>query len=385
MTQSLDVALRLALYRTEGIGPAAWARLTAHLGPPENWAAADTAVLRSLLTDLQWRALDRTLSGNPLSVAGVGSDMAWLATPGHHVLWVDRPGYPERLAAIHQPAPLLFVRGDPALLALPQLAVVGTRYPTRHALLDCRDFCLELARRGVVITSGLALGIDAAAHLAALDAGGRTVAVLAHGLDSVYPPRHKPLAGRILSQGALVSEFPVGVQPRPDAFPRRNRLISGLSLGVWVVEGALQSGSMITAREAVEQGREVFALPGSIRNPLTRGCHRLIRQGALLVESPDDIYAELMLLNPPGFAPSVGRAAFGDRLPSAKPGVLAGQAGVTTEDGMAALLATLSTEYRSANEIADALHLPVGEVLGRLSLLVLEGRVHTESGRYVRV
>ncbi len=214
---------------------------------------------------------------------------AWLARPGCHRIAAGEPGYPVQLRAIPDPPPVLFVQGDPALLALPQVAIVGSRSPTPAGRETAFAFACRLADAGLVITSGLATGIDAAAHRGALARGGRTVAVCGTGLDRIYPARHAALAGEIAVAGALVSEFPPGTPALPHHFPRRNRLISGLSLGVLVVEARHRSGSLITARLAAEQGREVFAIPGSIHNPLACGCHRLIRDGARLVESPAEV------------------------------------------------------------------------------------------------
>ena len=203
--------------------------------------------------------------------------------------------YPPLLADLPD-APLgLFVRGDPTALRLPQLAIVGSRNPTPAGRDNAAQFAAHLARCGLAITSGLAIGIDAAAHRGALDAGGSTIAVCGTGLDIDYPPRQCwARRRRSHARGALVSEFPLrhaGAARRN--FPRRNRIISGLSLGTLVVEAAVRSGSLITARLAAEQGREVFAIPGSIHNPLARGCHQLIRAGRKLVETADDIFAEL--------------------------------------------------------------------------------------------
>lgn len=220
-------------------------------------------------------------------------ELAWLDEPGNHLLIESDPDYPRLLRELAGAPPLLFVRGDPQLLSGPQLAVVGSRNPTHGGVENARAFSTHLARAGLGITSGLALGIDAAAHEAALDAGGVTIAVAATGLDRVYPAAHRALAHRIAEHGALVSEFPLGMPPLRENFPRRNRLISGLALGVLVVEAAERSGSLITARLATEQGREVFAIPGSIHSPLARGCHALIRQGAKLVETANDILEEL--------------------------------------------------------------------------------------------
>jgi DNA processing protein len=220
-------------------------------------------------------------------------DEAWLAGPNRRLVVWGSADYPPLLAAITDAPLVLFVEGTAAALSLPQLAIVGSRNPTQLGRDTAQQFAQHLASAGLSITSGLALGIDAAAHRGALAAGGSTVAVLGCGLDLVYPREHAALARAIAASGALVSEMPTGTPPLRQHFPRRNRLISGLSVGTLVVEAALQSGSLITARLASEQGREVFAIPGSIHNPMARGCHRLIRQGAKLVETADDIFNEL--------------------------------------------------------------------------------------------
>jgi DNA processing protein len=223
----------------------------------------------------------------------IAADERWLAGTGRRLVTWGAPDYPPLLAGIPDPPLVLFVEGDSAALSLPQLAIVGSRNPTALGRDTGEQFARHLAAAGLAITSGLALGIDAAAHRGALAAGGRTVAVMGCGLDTVYPREHVALAREIVADGALVSDLPAGTPPLKQHFPRRNRIISGLSLGTLVVEAALQSGSLITARLAAEQGREVFAIPGSIHNPMARGCHRLIRQGAKLVETADDIFAEL--------------------------------------------------------------------------------------------
>jgi len=210
-----------------------------------------------------------------------------------HILTLHDPAYPALLKEIADPPPLLFVRGDPAVLSRPQLGIVGSRNPTPGGRSLAEDFARSLSRCGLVVTSGMALGIDAAGHRGALRGGGTTLAVAGTGPDRIYPARHRDLARAIVEQGAIISEFAPGTPALPSNFPRRNRIISGLSLGVLVVEAACRSGSLITARLAAEQGREVFALPGSIHNPLARGCHHLIRQGAKLVEDIEDIVEEL--------------------------------------------------------------------------------------------
>lgn len=234
-----------------------------------------------------WNALEQIDAGL------IESDLAWCAVERRGLIaWTDAR-YPSRLREIASAPPALFYRGDPELLGLPQLAIVGSRNATPQGLETAEGFAAELARRGLGITSGLALGVDGAAHRGALAAAGHTIAVCATGLDRVYPARHKALAEQIESKGLLVSEFAPGTAPRAEHFPRRNRLISGLALGVLVIEAARESGSLITARLAAEQGREVFAIPGSIHNVMARGCHQLIRQGAKLVETVDDILEEI--------------------------------------------------------------------------------------------
>jgi DNA processing protein len=243
----------------------------------------------------------------PASVAGlkqpdwarIDADIAWLDQPGHHCLTVYDPAYPAQLKTIPDPPMMLFVRGNPAVLAMPQIAMVGSRNPSPGGVQLARDFARELSKVPLGVTSGLALGIDAASHLGALDGGGVTVAVVGTGVDQVYPARHSDLAAAIVAKGgAMVSEFPLQTAPQANHFPRRNRIISGLSAGTLVVEAALRSGSLITARLALEQGREVFAIPGSIQNPLSRGCNALIKQGAKLVEEVADILEELQLPAP---------------------------------------------------------------------------------------
>jgi len=226
---------------------------------------------------------------------GLAHGLAWLAAPGHDLLAWDDPRYPAALLELGHAPPVLYVLGQIDLLARPALAIVGSRSATPQGLDNARAFAGALSAAGLTIVSGLAAGIDGAAHEGALDGPGSTIAVMGTGLDRVYPAKHRALAHAIAEQGLLVSEFPPGTPVRDYHFPRRNRLISGLARGVLVVEAALQSGSLITARLAGEQGREVFAIPGSIHSPLSKGCHRLIRDGAKLVETAQDILEELGL------------------------------------------------------------------------------------------
>jgi len=226
-------------------------------------------------------------------VKAIDRAMAWLDDDAHSLVPWGEDDYPEMLTQIPGPPLLLYVTGDVAALHLPALAVIGSRNPTQGGVRNAREFARHLARQGFAIISGLAQGIDTAAHEGALDAGGKTVAFLGTGIDRVYPAANRKLAHAIADNGALVSEYPLGAPPERRHFPERNRMLSGLGLGTLVVEAARRSGSLITARLAAEQGREVFALPGSIHSPLSRGCHELIRQGAKLVETADDILAEL--------------------------------------------------------------------------------------------
>jgi DNA processing protein len=223
----------------------------------------------------------------------IDADRAWFAAPRRTIVTIASPDYPSLMRQLLDAPIAVFVEGDAAALAAPQLAIVGSRNPTVDGRETAEAFARALASCGLTITSGLALGIDAAAHRGALAASGQTIAVLGSGLDVVYPPSHATLARGIAATGALVSELSPGTPPRREHFPRRNRLISGLSLGTLVVEASDRSGSLITARLATEQGREVFAIPGSIHNALAHGCHRLIREGAKLVETAQDILEEL--------------------------------------------------------------------------------------------
>ena len=267
---------------------------------------------------------------------------------------------------------MLFVRGDPAWLARPQLAMVGSRNPSAGGRRLAEDFAVSLSRAGLIVTSGLALGIDAASHLGALRGGGGTLAVAGTGPDRIYPARHRDLAQAIVERGAMVSEFAPGTPALPGNFPRRNRIISGLSLGVLVVEAACQSGSLITARLAAEQGREVFALPGSVHNPLARGCHHLIRQGAKLVEDIPDILEELG----PLAAVSPCRSASGDT---------EGKPDGTLPADQQQLLTTLGFEPVSIDELVTRSGLTADRVSSMLMSMELQGCVTSSGGRYCRV
>ena len=275
----------------------AWLRLAAV--PGLDGARALALVRHCCSADAALRASTATavaLSLGPGAVtalrtppATLEASLRWAGVPGCSIVRAGGPGYPPQLLTISGAPVLLYVRGNAGALAAAQVAIVGSRNPTPAGRETARAFARRVTLSGLVVTSGLAVGIDAAAHRGALEAGGRTIAVCGTGADLVYPAGHVALADSIAASGALVTEFPPGTPPLPGNFPQRNRLISGLSLGVVVVEAAERSGSLITARLAGEQGREVFAVPGSIHNPLSRGCHRLIRDGARLVESAEEL------------------------------------------------------------------------------------------------
>jgi DNA processing protein len=286
------------------------------------------------------------------------------------LLRLGDPGYPPRLAATAGAPTELFVMGDASLLSRPQLAIVGSRAPTAAGRRIAGDIARDLVAQGFAITSGLARGIDAAAHCAALDAGGATIAVLGTGLDICYPQQHLALFERIARHGVLVTEFPSGTGPRPHHFPRRNRIISGLACGVVVIEAAADSGSLITASQAAEQGREVFAVPGSPLNPLAAGCNELIRNGAVLVRGSGDILAEtaFSLAKIPLPNQTVGCAS----QPQA--------AGVRLDKDYEMLLDALGFEPASIDDLVDRTGLAPGPVASMLLILELEGRVEARPG-----
>lgn len=283
----------LILHRVAGIGPKTFQSLLNHFGSVSKVLEAATQASNDELSQagVSKRAINNLRQA---SIDNIAADLNWLAASDkHHVITINDPRYPPRLKETISAPQLLYINGDLRLLSDPQLAMVGSRNPTQSGKDLAYDFAKHLGASGFCITSGLALGVDGFSHRGALDANAPTIAVTATGLDRVYPASHRNLAHQIVEQGAIISEFPIGTEPRGQNFPRRNRIIAGLSLGVLVVEAAVKSGSLITARLANEQGREVFAIPGSIHNPLARGCHHLIREGAKLVETAEHILEEI--------------------------------------------------------------------------------------------
>jgi len=287
-TEELDSWV--SLWRVSGVGPKYFQTLLNHFNNPAD-------VFNATSSSLKQAGISQNLANTILDNKESDSakpDLEWLnGADNHYIITINCPEYPRLLKQIDSPPPLLYVHGELSIINDPQLAIVGSRNPTQSGMTSAYDFAKYLAQTGLCITSGLALGIDGSAHQGALDGNGPTIAITATGIDRVYPAKHRDLAHKIVESGAIISEFPIGTQPRSGNFPRRNRIISGLAHGTLVVEAALKSGSLITARLASEQGREVFAIPGSIHNPLAKGCHQLIRQGAKLVEMAHDILEEM--------------------------------------------------------------------------------------------
>ena len=309
--------------------------------------------------------------------------MAWLSQPGHHLLGRDDPRYPPLLRQAPDAPLALFVDGDPELLWRPAVAVVGSRGASAGGCDNARRFASALCRAGVCVISGLAAGIDAAAHQAALATpGGLTIAVLGTGPDLAYPPRHAGLRERIAGCGAVVSEYPPGTTGRAWHFPARNRIIAGLSLGTLVVEAALRSGALITARLAAEAGREVFAIPGSIHQPQARGCHRLIRDGAQLVEGPDEVLAgiaplaahlALALEPPPAFGQPSATGTRGPGIRAAPP-----------DPAHHRLWVALGHDPTPMDVLVDRTGLTPAGLSSMLLAMELDGWVVVEHGRYAR-
>jgi DNA processing protein len=302
MNDSGDLAAWIELSLVPGLGGSRFRSLLSAFGLPVHVLSATRSQLCRVVPEaLAARILERN-RGPEIEKA-----VRWAGDPGHTVLTLADDAYPKQLLEIPDPPAVLYVAGGAQQLSFPALAVVGSRNATPQGLKNAHAFARTLSDAGLAIVSGLALGVDAEAHRGGLEGRGSTLAVLGTGVDVTYPRRNAPLAAEIRSRGALVSEFPLGTEPHAGNFPRRNRLISGLARGCLVVEAAVDSGSLITARFAADQGREVFAIPGSIHSPLSKGCHALIKQGAKLVESAQDVLEELgIAARPATRAPETG-------------------------------------------------------------------------------
>jgi DNA processing protein len=351
------VSLNLA-----AVAAAPLAVLLRAFGAPQAVVAATPAQRHRFVAKADVEALDRGVDA-----ARLQSALDWLALDGHSIVAWDDGDYPPALLEIAAPPPMLYCLGRRDLLREPAFAIVGSRNGTPQGCADAQAFAGALASAGLVIVSGLALGIDAAAHRGGLSQGGRSIAIIGTGPDRVYPARNRALAHALADSGLLLSEFPPGTPALKMNFPRRNRVISGLSRGVLVVEATLSSGSLITARLAAEQGRDVFALPGSIHSPFSKGCHRLIRDGAKLVETAQDVLDEL-------------------RLPAGAPNEAAATAAPLDEPVARAVLTALGHSPADGDTIAERSGLAASSVLATLTALELAGRVATlPGGRYQRV
>ncbi|KGY11511.1 DNA processing protein DprA [Vibrio tubiashii] len=359
----------LSLYFTPNIGPKTFTRLL-KADSPVNIVQSDKATLLSFGFDQkQIKYLKQH------SACEVDQCLEWQQKSAHnHIITLSDSAYPQMLKQAVGSPPVLFVQGERAGLAEPQMAIVGSRNASIEALNNARQFASSLVEHGLIVTSGLALGVDGHAHDGALQGNGRTLAVLGCGLASVYPARHRNLADRIVEHnGALVSEFHPQAKPKASHFPRRNRIISGLSLGVLVVEAAEKSGSLITARYALEQGREVFAIPGSIDDVNTRGCNLLIKQGACLVMRVEDILDEIdtLLRWSNTSKPPIQNELF-DKIESKE------------ELPFPLLLANVGSKAIPVDILANRTNIPVQEVMMQLLELELSGHVVAVSGGYIR-
>ena len=366
-----NVEAWLALEAVPGLGPETLTELLTHFSGPEAILGAGGRQLTPLVGERLARAIAETAK-NPGSHPLIGSTQDWLAEPGNHFIPRTDSRYPAHLLSLPDAPAWLYLKGDPDWLARPMVAIVGSRNATQQGLRDATAFAQALSEAGFTVVSGLALGVDAAAHEGGLSGIGSSVAVVGTGLDRVYPARHRELAHRLAAQGAIVSEFPLGTPPKTGHFPRRNRIISGLAMGVLVIEAALESGSLITARLAGEQGREVFAVPGSIHSALSKGCHRLIKQGAKLVESAQDILEEL-----------------GPRLAGYRPlgAITAPSSQAAIDVGSdTALLDALATGPLALDQLAERLGLTVDALSVRLLSAELAGSVaRLPGGLYQRI
>ncbi|TNG01809.1 MAG: DNA-protecting protein DprA [Gammaproteobacteria bacterium] len=361
----------LQLILTPGLGAVRINRLLKQFADPQAILAADpTELAHAGVKAEQIKSLHSP------DESRIDAAQTWLdASHLHHILTIHDTDYPGLLKSTENPPPLLFVNGDRGVLAKLQLAIVGSRNPSANGLETAHDFAGFLAKADLVITSGMALGIDAASHYGALDAGGQTIAVAGTGLDRVYPARHRELAHRIAENGALISEFPPGTRPLPQNFPQRNRIISGLSLGVLVVEAAKKSGSLITAYKALEQSREVFAIPGSIHNPLARGCHQLIREGAKLVETGQDVLEELAPLA--RLAMDMGHSSSSEKKQDTDVS--------TVNDEHKHVLEAMGYDPVSIDSLVERTGLTAAELSSILLILELNGQVMIQPGGfYVR-
>ncbi len=366
----------LYLRHTPGVGNTTFRTLLDAFGSAEAVFNASHAQLTAIDVQVSTRAELISAIGNAQK-PDISADLNWALADDHHIITLSDNRYPLQLKELPDAPPILYVRGDPDYLRQPQLAMVGTRNPTAAGRNTAREFACHLSNAGITIVSGLASGIDGASHEGALQGLAGTVAVVAHGLDIVYPASHQQLAQKITEHGAIISEMPIGIQPQRGFFPRRNRLISALALGTLVVEAAKKSGSLITARCAIEQNKEVFAIPGSIHNPMTRGCHQLIRQGAKLVETANDILEELCFSSPQTITyPQKPENNTQENLKDPHQAL---------DPDHQKLLKCLAYEPATIDELVMSSRFNAAEVASMLLILELEGIVVCQNGQYTNV
>lgn len=358
----------LGLVHNGALNASVLARTLSELGPLSRMRRLPAAQLREAgFSEGQITALTAAKPA-PHCRGRIRSDLAWALADNRAILHFESPDYPALLREIAAPPPVLYVEGRPECLHFPGIAMVGSRRGSAYGRRHAEWLAGELSEAGLVICSGMALGIDTAAHKGALDAGGYTIAVMGAGVDVCYPARNRELRERIREQGALVSEFPLGAPAIPMNFPRRNRIVSGLAAGVVVIEASLKSGSLVTARLALQQNREIFAMPGPVSSSFSRGCHQLIRQGATLVESPEDILREMPEIIPlDSFRPNANNVRPG------KPALAAGDAN---------LLALIEESGTLPESLARQTGLTQQQLNVKLLQLELAGTIIHQGGRY---
>lgn len=368
-----DLAAWLRLVATEGVGTQTARDLLTQFGLPEQIFDTSFSALQKHIPEKIARALSGPI---PSEIqAHIDQTLAWVAQENNYVITLGDEDYPQSLLSIADPPVLLYAKGRPAFLNMPAVAIVGSRNASAQGMLNADRFAQNLSEAGLTVVSGLALGIDTGAHTGAIKSAqqgyaGSSIAVIGTGLDIVYPAANRALAHQIAEVGCIISEYSLGTPAIAHNFPRRNRIISGLSLGVLVVEAAAQSGSLITARSALEQGREVFAIPGSIHSPLAKGCHQLIRQGAKLVESAQDILEEL-------------RWQSTDSKKSHSSGVQVATSNLS-DPKLQSLLENMGHEALSVDQLIVRTGLPVSSVQAALLNLELQGQIETLPGGQIR-
>lgn len=363
-----DAELWVALSLIPGLGSATLCQLLSRFGSPEAIFSANVSQLREVVSE----AISSAISQG-IDESAVAPTMRWLNDEQNHLITLADAHYPTLLLETTNPPALLYAKGNLKLLQFTSIAMVGSRHATPQGEKNAEDFAEQLCRHGLCVVSGMALGIDGAAHRGALKANGATIAVVGTGLDIVYPAKHRDLAHQIVQKGLMISEFALGTPSKAQNFPRRNRIISGLSIGCLVVEANMDSGSLITARLAAEQGRDVFAIPGSIHSPVAKGCHLLIKQGAKLVESTDDILNEI--------APQL---LVGCLQPNSPKGLLPERA--ITSPEASTVLACMGFDPVDYEHLMTVTNLTAHALSTMLTLLELEGKVATvHGGKYQRL